>query len=264
MKLTNCLVLDIIKLSGIQSVKSCFVVPMATGMSLVLCMLTFRLNRPKARYIIWPRIDQKTCIKSIITAGFEAVVIENLLEGDELRTDVEAIKKKIDELGSDNILCVMTTTSCFAPRCPDRLEEVGKLCKDKDIPHLVNNAYGLQCSKCTHLIQQTARVGRLDAFVQSGDKNFMVPVGGSVIAGFDEKLIEKISKTYPGRASGSPSTDIFITLLSLGSSGYTKLLKERKINYKYLSDKLSECAAKHGERLLGIQHNHISMGRYNK
>ena len=42
---------------------------MATGMSLMLCMLAFRLRRPDARYVIWPRIDQKSCIKSMITAG---------------------------------------------------------------------------------------------------------------------------------------------------------------------------------------------------
>ena len=46
-------------------------VPMATGMSLVLCMLAMRQHRPEAKYVIWPRIDQKSCIKSIITAGKE-------------------------------------------------------------------------------------------------------------------------------------------------------------------------------------------------
>ena len=54
---------------GVRSVASCFVVPMATGMSLTLCFLTLRHRRPKARYIIWPRIDQKSCFKSMITAG---------------------------------------------------------------------------------------------------------------------------------------------------------------------------------------------------
>lgn len=48
---------------------SCFVVPMATGMSLTLCFLTLRHRRPNARYIIWPRIDQKSCFKAMITAG---------------------------------------------------------------------------------------------------------------------------------------------------------------------------------------------------
>jgi len=36
-------------------------------------------------------------------------------------------------------------------------------------------------------------------FVQSTDKNFLVPVGGAVVAGFDASLIEKIGKLYPGK-----------------------------------------------------------------
>ena len=46
---------------------------------------------------------------------------------------------------------------------------------------------------------QAQRVGRLDVFVQSTDKNFLVPVGGAVVAGFDPVLIEKIGKLYPGK-----------------------------------------------------------------
>lgn len=42
------------------------------------------------------------------------------------------------------------------------------------------------------------RKGRVDIFVQSTDKNFMVPVGGTIIAGFDRNLIAKISQCYPG------------------------------------------------------------------
>jgi len=78
------------------------------------------------------------------------------------------------------------------------IEGIAKLCDRYHISHLVNNAYGVQSSKCMHVIQQASRVGRLDAFVQSCDKNYMVPVGGAVIAGFDESLIEAISQTYPG------------------------------------------------------------------
>lgn len=52
--------------------------------------------------------------------GFEPVVVENVLEGDELRTDLEAVEQKIQELGAENVLCVHSTTSCFAPRVPDR------------------------------------------------------------------------------------------------------------------------------------------------
>ncbi|KAK6178106.1 hypothetical protein SNE40_012935 [Patella caerulea] len=260
MKLTNSLALDAIKIAGIKSVEGSFVVPMATGMSLSLCMLTLRQKRKSAKYVIWPRIDQKSCFKSIVTAGFEPVVIENTLDGDELKTNMAAIKEKITLLGADNILCVMTTTSCFAPRIPDSLEEVGLLCKEYDIPHLVNNAYGLQASKCTHLLQQAARVGRVDLFVQSLDKNFMVPVGGSIIAGFDAGLVEEVGKNYPGRASATPSIDLFITLVSMGTTGYKNLLSERKELCKYLTEQLQSCAVIHGERLLQTKHNPISIG----
>lgn len=52
--------------------------------------------------------------------GFEPVVVENVLEGEELRTNLDAVEQKIQELGAENILCVHSTTSCFAPRVPDR------------------------------------------------------------------------------------------------------------------------------------------------
>lgn len=69
-------------------------------------------------------------------SGFEPVVIENCMEGDELKTNLTAILEKIEELGPDNILCVMTTTSCFAPRVPDRLVKIWDYNKReaKDIP----------------------------------------------------------------------------------------------------------------------------------
>lgn len=60
-------------------------------------------------------------------------------------------------IGSDNIVCVLTTTSCFAPRVSDSLEQVALLCQRFNIPHLINNAYGLQSSRCMHLIQEAAR-----------------------------------------------------------------------------------------------------------
>lgn len=38
----------------------------------------------------------------------------------------------------------------------------------------------------------------MDAFVQSTDKNFMVPVGGAIVSGFDKGLLERIARIYPG------------------------------------------------------------------
>lgn len=102
--------------------------------------------------------------------GFDPVVVELQRRGDRLETDVEALQTKVEELeGGDkgSVLAVMSTTSCFAPRCPDRcgtlkcflfdfklrLNEIGEICTRFDVPHVVNNAYGLQSTKCTHLIE---------------------------------------------------------------------------------------------------------------
>lgn len=48
-------------------------VPMATGMTLVLCMLTLKQDRPGAKFVLWSRIDQKACFKCILTAGINIV-----------------------------------------------------------------------------------------------------------------------------------------------------------------------------------------------
>ncbi|XP_067003463.1 O-phosphoseryl-tRNA(Sec) selenium transferase [Anabrus simplex] len=259
-KLTNALVLDVIRFMGVKTSAGCFLVPMATGMSLVLCMLTLKQERPDAKFVLWSRIDQKACFKCIITAGLQPIIIETCTSGDELRTDLTAMEHQMATLGPENIACVLTTTSCFAPRASDSVEQVAVLCSRYNIPHIINNAYGLQSSRCMHIIQEAARKGRVDAFVQSTDKNFLVPVGGAVIAGFDKGLVERISRMYPGRASSSPAMDVFITLLSLGVNGYKNLITQRKEMYTYLKEELSKIAFKHGERILETKNNPISMG----
>ena len=55
--------------TGVKSAKACLVLPVATGMSLVMTLLTLKQMRPDAKYVIWPRIDQKSCFKCILTAG---------------------------------------------------------------------------------------------------------------------------------------------------------------------------------------------------
>jgi len=117
----------------------------------------------------------------------------------------------------------------------------------------------LQSSKCTHLMEQAAKCGRVDFFVQSTDKNFMVPVGGAIVAGFDENLVNSVAKSYPGRASASPSIDLLITLLSMGKSGYEAALSERKKSFSHLKERLAAVAAKHQERLLETPQNQISL-----
>eukprot|EP01132_Coremiostelium_polycephalum_P002136 gene2136-2634_t len=263
-KLTNYLVVDAMRLSGIEknALSSCLVLPMATGMTITLTLLTLKTKRPAtAKYVLWPRIDQKTCLKSIVTAGLVPVVIENVIEAeDTITTDLDAIRLKIKELGADNILCIFSTTSCFAPRQPDKIVEISTICKEFGIGHLINNAYGLQCSKITHLISQSCRLGRVDAFIQSTDKNFMVPVGGAIVAGPSSEFIQDIGKNYPGRASGAPTLDLFITLLSMGKFGWMGLLEERKSQIPYFTQELGKLATKYGERLLNVPGNRISFG----
>lgn len=48
-----------------------------------------------------------------------------------------------------------------------------------NIPHLVNNAYGVTSIKCMRVLNEAMRRGRVDMFVQSTDKNFLVPVFSS-------------------------------------------------------------------------------------
>lgn len=88
----------------------------------------------------------------------------------------------------------------------------------------------------------------------------MVPVGGAIIAGFDEKLINQISKSYPGRASASQSLDLLITLLSMGSNGYKNLINERKELFIYLKEEMTKIAEKYSERILHTPNNPISIG----
>ena len=191
-------------------------------MALTMTLLGLRLKfkcPPSKRVVLWSRIDQKSCFKAIVTAGFEVVVVplcrSSQGEGDELSTDLTALETLLTS-HAERVLCVVTTASCFAPRAPDDLEAVARLCKAASssadgagagasggvasggVAHVVNNAYGLQCAGTMRRLARAMRVGRVDAVVQSTDKNFLVPVGGAVIAGADKETIEAI-----GQVSGA-------------------------------------------------------------
>ena len=96
-------------------------------------------------------------------------------------------------------------------------------------------------------------------FIQSTDKNLMVPVGGAVIAGFDKKLISEISASYPGRANMTPSLDVFITLLSMGVRGYKQLLNIRKQLFSSLCTQLEQLQNKYPVRMMKTKNNSISV-----
>lgn len=258
-KLTNELILDLIQMVGVRSAKNCMLIPMATGMTMMLSLLTFKSKRPDANIVLWSRIDQKSCFKCILTANLHPIIIDPIKVGDELQTNVEEFESKINELGPENIVCIISTTSCFAPRACDDVEALAKLSKTFNIPHIINNAYGLQSTYLTHQIEQCQRTGNVDLVIQSTDKNLLIPVGGSIIFGFNEKVINDVAKNYAGRASSSQTLDVFMTLLHLGRNGYMKLVKERKELFEYLKEKFSDVAAKHNERILQSKKNPISL-----
>ncbi|KAI9027839.1 O-phosphoseryl-tRNA selenium transferase [Hyaloraphidium curvatum] len=260
-KLTNYLVTDALRIAGASkpSTAACIVFPMATGMTLALALRAIKNKRgPKAKYVVMPRIDQKSCMKAILTAGLEPIFVENVIQGDEVRTDLQAVEAAIRD-NPDSVVCVYSTTSCFAPRVPDALPEIAVICAKYGVGHLINNAYGVQSSKCMHLVSEACRIGKVDLWVQSTDKNFMVPIGGAVVSGPDKALVESMGKLYPGRASMSPILDLFITLLSMGSATWKEVLKQRKESYTYLHGRLNELAVAHGAKLLDVRKNDISL-----
>ena len=69
----------------------------------------------------------------------------------------------------------------------------------------------------------------MDCFIQSCDKNLMVPVGGAILASHNKEFPAKVAATYAGRGSSTPALDITITLLEMGVEGWNKLMKERKV-----------------------------------
>jgi O-phospho-L-seryl-tRNASec:L-selenocysteinyl-tRNA synthase len=64
---------------------------------------------------------------------------------------------------------------------PDDIEELSVMAKELGIYHVVNNAYGVWCSKIANKLKEASRKGECTIVVQSTDKNFLVPVGGSII-----------------------------------------------------------------------------------
>ena len=85
----------------------------------------------------------------------------------------------------------------------------------------------MQARELCSLVAAAWRRGRVDAVVQSTDKNFMVPVGGSVVAAGPGRaaFVDAVNAAYPGRASAAPMLDLLITLLFWGKEGWEKVLR---------------------------------------
>ena len=95
LQLTRYLTVNALKELNYEFVKDVLLLPMATGMALTLAFLTLAEAYPEKKYVLWSRIDQKTCLKSIKTANLIPVVIEEKIEHDSIVCDHEAIEEKI-------------------------------------------------------------------------------------------------------------------------------------------------------------------------
>lgn len=309
-RLTNLMMLDLIREAGAPSTAAAVVVPMATGMTLALvlrCVAKARAAEAQAnaasfssgapQYVIWPRIDQKTALKCIDAAGLVPVPVALRAvaplsaraahagpaaaaaapprEGDEgaapshsqaaisptpdssavppyfLECHVDDIAAAVEAVGGPSrVVCVLSTTSCFAPRVPDNTVAMAQYCRVAGVPYVVNNAYGVQSRRIMVRLDAAQRLGRVDYVVQSGDKNFLVPVGGSVISCSDAARCQAAAALYAGRASMSPVLDLCITALSLGRRGMHALWAERYECRALLLRRLRAFARERGEVLL--------------
>ena len=216
-QLANRLVLDAIRAAGCECADSTTVLPLATGMGITAVLTAVARRRrghlaasepdaPPPRHCVWLRVDQKTCLKAIASADLVPVVVELQKHGDELRGNAADVAAAIERLpgGARAVACVVSTTSCFAPRAADDVYAIGKLCRELDLPHVVNHAYGIQSRALNGALDRAWRRGaRIDACVSSTDKNFGVPVGGCVI--FESVKVKKSSGRKGGERAAPPS-----------------------------------------------------------
>ena len=252
-ELSNYLARNILKNFGLPNIKDAIVVPLCTGMSLSLTLGALRSNQSEKnlnfkRTVLVPQIDHKSLLKSIDLMGFKTKIIGGKIFGDAVRIPIEDIIDNLD----DDCFAVISVTSFFPPREHDDIKEISKFAQEHNLIHIVINAYGVQNPEWMKIIRSAIDAGRVDAIIQSTDKNFLTPVGGAVIASPIKEIIKKISKTYAGRASATPVVNFLISMLSLGITGYQKLIEEQQQNREILERKLREVAENINERVLDI------------
>jgi O-phospho-L-seryl-tRNASec:L-selenocysteinyl-tRNA synthase len=89
--------------------------------------------------------------------------------------------------------------------------------------------------------------------VQSSDKNFLSPVGASVLVSPNEEVVDRTAENYAGRASAAPIAQTLDALLALGRERYATLRVEQLENKRNLDLKLTEIAESIGERVLAVE-----------
>ncbi len=251
--LLNISVLNLIKELGLVNIRSACVLPLSTGMSLGLTLRSMDpepfSNHPKK--VIMPRIDHLSPKKGLELMRYQIVPVETKYGSSELASEgVYCDPNDVEAIIDDDCFAIVSTTTFFAPRVPDPIKEIAKIAQKHNIIHVINNAYGLQADSMIRLIRSAIDAGRVDAIVSSTDKNFLCPVGGSVVYGPSEALHDKVSKVYAGRASSAPYVQLLISLLSMGTSGYLKIRADQKTNKELLDTRIKSLAEKLGERVI--------------
>jgi O-phospho-L-seryl-tRNASec:L-selenocysteinyl-tRNA synthase len=252
-EITNYLAKDIMRNFGIPNIKAAIITPVATGMSLALSLAALksysnRNTSERKKTILLPQLDHNSILKSFDFVGFKPKIVEGKVFGDAVRIPIEDIEKAL----TSDCYAVVSFTSFFPPREADDIKAIAKFAEREGLVHIVVNAYGVQNIEWMKMIRSAIDAGRVDAVIQSTDKNFLTPVGGALIASPMEEKVEKISKTYPGRACASPVVNFLISMLSLGIEGYENLITKQKENRQYLEDLLGNFAAEINERILEV------------
>ncbi|MHA1614476.1 MAG: O-phosphoseryl-tRNA(Sec) selenium transferase [Candidatus Thorarchaeota archaeon] len=248
-QVANSTALDAIRKLGLSNAKSGLVIPLSTGMSIALVLGALRRELGIEK-VLYPRIDHKSPQRGITLAGLDEVQIPTIIEGDAVRVDLGEFEKSITTTKS---CAVLATTTFFPPRESDPVKEIARLCSDHDIPLVINNAYGVQSQDTMMQIRSAIDAGRVDVVVQSSDKNFLCPIGGSIVVSPNPEVIEWTADTYAGRATAAPVIQTLAALLALGHEKYIELQKLQLENLALLKDNLLNIAEKINQRILDVK-----------
>ena len=247
-QVANNVALDAIRKLGLSNMKSGIVTPLSTGMSISLILSALR-REYGVKQILFPRVDHTSPLRAIALSGLEKIVIPTIIEEDAVQVDIGVLEKHIK---ASDASAVLATTTFFPPRESDPVKDIAKMCAEHNVPLVINNAYGVQSERTMSEIRSAVDAGRVDAVVQSSDKNFLSPVGASIIVSPSKEFIEQVADTYAGRASAAPVVQTLAALLALGLDNYKDLQSQQVENKELLQTKLNELAEKLGQRVLSV------------
>ncbi|MHA2424410.1 MAG: O-phosphoseryl-tRNA(Sec) selenium transferase [Candidatus Thorarchaeota archaeon] len=245
----NQVALDAIRRLGLGNVQSGMILPLSTGMAIGLSMAALRRER-KIKRVLYPRIDHTSPKRGITLSGLETTECPTILQDDSVHTDLGALERLMQ---TNDECAVLSTTTFFPPRESDPIKEIARLCEDHSIPLVVNNAYGVQSSSVMSTISAAIDAGTIDLIIQSGDKNFLTPVGSSIVVSPNENTLSSVAETYAGRATAAPVVQTFAALLALGLDGYSLLRDEQVRNRSMLYEHMIEISKKLKQRVLEVQ-----------